>query len=133
MAGKTNTYTDSVLNVIRGTTLTGIATVYVSLFTVTPSDTSAGTESDYGSDTRKVMAFAAPGAGTPTGRSIANSAIVSWTNWDGTSPETFVAAGIHDAVSAGNLLYWGPLDTNRTINTGETASFAIGAVVVRED
>lgn len=136
MAGKTNTHSDSVLNVLRGTTLTGLANIYVALFTVAPSDTGGGTESTYGTDTRKVLSgtgdWTAPAAGTPTGRQIDNATAATWSNWDGTSPETFVAAGLFDALTLGTLLYWATI-TNRTINAGETATFAVGAIVVTED
>lgn len=133
MAGKTNSHSDSVLNVLKGTTLTGITQSHIGLFTVTPSDAGGGTESTYGSDTRQTIDFGALAAGSPSGRQLSNTPAVSWTSWNGTSPETFVAAGIFDLISAGELLYWGALTANRTINTGETATFAIGSVVITED
>jgi hypothetical protein len=34
--------------------------------------------------------------------------------------------GIHDASTAGNLLIWGDLTASKTIDSGDTASFAIG-------
>ena len=133
MAGKTNLHSDSVLEVLRGTNLNSIAS-FVGLFTVAPTDAGGGTESTYGTDTRQSAAFDSPVAATPSGKKILNSAPgISWTSWDGVSPETFVAAGLFTLVSAGTLIYWADLDTNRTINTGETASFAAGALAVTED
>jgi hypothetical protein len=38
-----------------------------------------------------------------------------------------------DASSAGNILFHGDLTTPKTISTGDTASFAVGALVVTED
>ncbi len=137
MAGKTDGHSDSVLNVLRAINLNSIA-AFVSLFTVAPTDSTPGTESTYGAApgpalTRQSVAFKVPEDATPTGRKILNNAVVQWVNWPGTGPETFVAAGLHTLVSAGALIYWADLDTNRTINLGETASFAIDALAVTED
>ena len=47
---------------------------------------------------------------------------------------TVVAFGIFDATSSGNLLVWGPITPNKTINNGDAApSFAIGALDVDAD
>lgn len=37
--------------------------------------------------------------------------------------------GYYTAVTAGTLLFWAALDTNKTVNNGDTAQFAIGALV----
>jgi hypothetical protein len=37
-----------------------------------------------------------------------------------------VAVGIFDANTAGNLLAWADLATNKTVNNGDTPSFAVG-------
>lgn len=39
---------------------------------------------------------------------------------------------ICDALTVGNLLYGADLTTSRTINSGDTASFAIGAITLTE-
>lgn len=132
MAGKTDAHSDSVLNILRNTAIAAITTVYAALFTVTPSDSGGGTESSYGSDTRKAITFTAPEAHT-SGRKVENDPLITWTSWDGTSPETFVSAGVFDALTVGNLLYWAALTTSRTINTGESATFAVDALRVTED
>jgi len=41
--------------------------------------------------------------------------------------------GIFDAVTAGNLLYWNALTSSQTISSGNTVSFAAGALTVTED
>lgn len=131
MSGKTDTHSDAILNVLRATNITAPTTTYVGLFTVTPSDTGGGTEATDGTPARESVTFAAPVAASP-GRKLTNSAAVTWTSWPNAS-DTIVAAGLFDAVSAGVLLYWALLDTDRTILTGETATFAIGALVASED
>ena len=131
MAGKSDAHSTAVLNVLRGTTLTGIGTVYVGLFTAAPTDAGGGTEVTDGTPDRESAAFTAPVAASP-GMKIDNSAAVSWTSWPNAS-DTLVAAALFDALTVGTLLYWANLDDNRTINSGETATFATGALVVSED
>lgn len=41
--------------------------------------------------------------------------------------------GIFDAVSAGNLLFWGDLTISKTIDSGDTATFAASAITVTLD
>lgn len=132
MAGKTDQHSDSVLNVLRNVTLTGLATVYVGLFTTSPTDDgqSSGVESSYGTDTRKAVTLTAPEAGV--GRKIENDPAVSWTGWNG-GTQTFLSLGIFDAATAGNRLMHGTLTTSRTINDGETGTFAIDSISIDED
>ena len=59
-----------------------------------------------------------------------------------TNVETFTASGgnfgaithfgIHDASSGGNLLYYGALTDGKTIEDGDTLSFAAGSIVITE-
>jgi len=46
---------------------------------------------------------------------------------------TVVAFGIFDAVTAGNLLYWGAVTPNKAVNSGDTAKFANGDIDITED
>lgn len=114
-------------HVLRNVTYTSPTTVYVGLYTVTPSDAGGGTEVTGGSYARVAATFTAASAG-----SSSNSAAVTFTaataSWG-----TTVAFGLFDASTSGNLLYWNALTTNKTINTGDTAAFAIGALVINED
>lgn len=126
MAGKTNTHENSVLNVMRGTTLTAF-TPYVGLFTVAPSDTTAGTEVTGGNYARQTVTFNAP---TSNPAYISNSGTVTWSavTWSG----TVVAWGIFDAVSGGNLRYW-TTTTSKTVSSGDTVQFGNNALIVTED
>ena len=45
---------------------------------------------------------------------------------------TVLSFYIVDAASGGNVLYGADLVTSRAIDTGDTASFAVGAIVVTE-
>jgi hypothetical protein len=104
----------------------------VALFTVTPSDSGGGTEVSGGSYARVNLA---PLDANWTGASATdgatdNAAAITFptpsANWG-----VVVAFGIFDATSAGNLLVWGPITPNKTINNGDPApAFAIGALDV---
>jgi hypothetical protein len=104
----------------------------VALFTVTPSDSGGGTEVTGGSYARvDVPPLDAnwSGASSTNGLTDNVSAITFPTptaNWG-----TVVAFGIFDATSGGNLLVWGPITPNKTINNGDPApAFAAGALDV---
>ncbi|KKL76230.1 hypothetical protein LCGC14_2046970 [marine sediment metagenome] len=46
---------------------------------------------------------------------------------------TVVAIGIFDAVTAGNLLAWADLTTNKAVNDGDTAEFAANDIDITLD
>lgn len=104
----------------------------VALFTVTPSDSGGGTEVSGGSYARVDVPpldanwTAASATNGLTDNAAAITFPVPSANWG-----TVVAFGIFDATTAGNLLVWGPISPNKTINNGDPApSFAIGALDV---
>lgn len=108
----------------RNTSQTSPTTVYLALYTAAPSDAGGGTEVSGGSYARQSIAFAAPSGGVSS-----NSALVSFTA-SGASWGTITHVGIFDAVSAGNLMMWSPIDTNRTVNDGDTLEFAASSVSI---
>jgi hypothetical protein len=134
MAGKSDYYEAEVLKWATGQTnaLGTAPTPYISLFTTAPTDAGGGTEVTGGSYARVTGAakFGAPTGTTPT--QVANSAEVTFAqataNWG-----TITAFGIHTAITAGNLLYWGTLSASKTVGTNETARFDVGALVITED
>jgi len=112
---------------------TAPATLYISLFTTAPSDSGGGTEVTGGSYARVAVTnnptnFPAASAGSKSNGTVITFPTPS-ANWG-----TAVAIGIHDAASAGNLIAWATLATNRVINNGDGApKFAAGALVVTLD
>jgi hypothetical protein len=44
----------------------------------------------------------------------------------GASWGTVTHVGIYDALTSGNLLWWGPLATPRAVSSGDTISFPVG-------
>lgn len=115
---------DAVLDhVFRNVALTSPTTVYLALYTVTPSDAGGGTEVTGGGYARQAITF-----GAASGGSMSNSAAVSLTA-SGAAFGDVVAIGIHDALTAGNLLAWDGI-TTATVGDGDTINFGIGNITI---
>ena len=125
MAEMSNFLENALINAtLRATTYTSVATVYVSLWTSDPTDAGSGTEVSGGSYARTAVTFGAPANGVTT-----NSADVTFptatASWG-----TVGWIGINDAASSGNLLYHSPLDTAKTIDTGDIFKISSGNLSV---
>lgn len=117
-------------HIFRTGSFTKPTVLAVALFTVTPSDSGGGTEVSGGSYARvqRDPLDANWTAASSTDGLTDNAAALTFptptANWG-----TIVAFGIFDATSGGNLLVWGPITPNKTVNNGDPApSFAIGAL-----
>ena len=125
MAEFSNFLENALINaVLRNTTYTSPATVYVSLYTTDPTDADTGTEVSGGSYARTAVTFGAPSDGVST-----NSADVTFptatASWG-----TVSHIGIHDASTSGNLLFHTPLDTSKTIDSGDIFKITTGNLSV---
>ena len=127
MAEFSNYLEDALINaVLRNTSYTSPATVYVSLYTSDPTDADSGTEvSTSGTGyARTAVTFGAPSNGVST-----NSADVTFptatASWG-----TVTHIGIHDALTSGNLLFHTPLDTSKTIDSGDIFKITSGNLSV---
>ena len=109
---------------LRATTYTSVATVYVSLWTSDPTDAGSGTEVSGGSYARTAVTFGAPSDGVTTNNADVTfpTATASW--------GTVGWIGINDAATSGNLLYHSPLDTSKTIDTGDIFKISSGNLSV---
>jgi len=105
----------------RNVTLAPSAAVYLALYTVAPTDAGGGTQVSGAGYARQAITFGAASAGA-----ISNTSAVSFTATGG-SFGTVVAVGVFDALTAGNLLAWGPI-TSATIGDGDTIQFPIGDI-----
>jgi len=108
--------------------LTALATVYVALFSVVPTDAGGGTEIAGSGYVRVAVASA---AWTRTNSQMANNAEVAFPEVV-TSAYTVVGWAIFDAASAGNRLYWGDC-TSTVMSVGDVPRFAAGTLVINED
>jgi hypothetical protein len=125
MAEFSNFLENALINaVLRNTTYTSPATVYVSLYTTDPTDADSGTEVSGGSYARTAVTMGAPSDGVST-----NSADVTFptatASWG-----TVSHIGIHDASTSGNLLFHTPLDTSKTIDSGDIFKITTGNLSV---
>ena len=125
MAEFSNYLENALINaVLRNTSYTSPATVYVSLYTTDPTDADTGTEVSGGSYARQAVTFGAPSNGVST-----NSADVTFptatASWG-----TVSHIGIHDASTSGNLLFHTPLDTAKTIDSGDIFKIETGNLSV---
>jgi hypothetical protein len=125
MAEMSNFLEDALINAtLRNTTYTSVATVYVSLWTSDPTDAGSGTEVSGGSYARTAVTFGAPSNGVTT-----NSADVTFPTATG-SWGVVGWIGINDAATSGNLLYHSPLDTSKTIDSGDIFKISTGNLSV---
>lgn len=123
---------------------TGPTALFVGLYTANPTDAAGGTEVTGGSYARvSVTSALAAWAGTQAAAStIASSGTSGTTSNNGTI--TFPAPtaawgvitgfGIFDAAAAGNLLVYGALTVNKTVNNGDAAPvFSAAALSIQLD
>ena len=128
---------------IRAQSIGAPATWYVALYTTCPTDSTAGTEVSGGSYARvAVTADLTQWAGTQsagstsassgTGGTTSNNATISFptpsAGWG-----TVVCWGLTDASTSGNIWIYAALTVNKTINSGDSVSFAAGAATIQID
>jgi hypothetical protein len=123
---------------------TGPTNIYVGLYTANPTDSTTGTEVTGGSYARVTVASSlanwagTQGAGTTTassgttGTTSNNNAITfpaPTANWG-----VITGAALLDASSGGNILAYGALTVNKTVNNGDAApSFPAGSLTFQLD
>lgn len=129
MGSKTNYLEHAVLNFWLGGNSDGYTAPsdgYVALFTSATDETGGGTEVTGGSYARQVCPF------TVTNSSAANTSLVTFptasADWG-----TITDFAVFDAVSAGNMLYYGTLGTPRSVLTGDVVKFNAGQLVITEE
>lgn len=126
MAGWSDYLENEVLDhVFGGADYSRPATVYVGLFTAAPNDAGGGTECTGGSYDRADVTNNATNWPAASGGAKSNGTAITFVTATG-SWGLVTHFGIFDANSGGNLLAWGALTASKTIDSGDTASFAIG-------
>jgi len=108
------------------------ATIYVALYTVTPSDAGGGTEATGGSYARKAVTNNATNWPAAAGGAKANGTLIEFVEATADWGEV-VAFGLFDALSGGNLMYWGPISPSKTVSSGDTPKFKAGDLALTED
>lgn len=125
MSEMSNYLENGLLNaVLRNTSYTSPATVYVGLYTSNPGEGNTGTEISGGSYARKSATFGSPSDGVCT-----NSASVEFDQASATWG-TVSHVGLLDAITSGNLLFYTDLTTSKTIESGDIFKIAAGSLSV---
>lgn len=127
---------DNRLKVFRGVTYPAVpANHYISLHSADPGLTGASELSGNG----YARVAIAPGTGTWSApatngsvREISNSGAVTFPTATGADWAAATYFGIWDASSAGNFIRGAALGASKTVQVGDTASFAAGALVLNE-
>lgn len=128
MAGSLSNYAENkLLDHVLGTTSYTKPTTYLALFTTAPTDSTSGTEVTGGSYSRQALASSFSAA---SGGSASNSANI---DFSGMPSCTVVAIGIMDASSSGNLLVYGTLTSNKTVDAGDTLRISTGDLSITID
>jgi len=122
-----NKVLDEVCNAVEYTTP---AAVYSALFTVIPSDSTAGTEVTSASCGYTRVASTFCSAGATTAGSLTNTGAVTFAT--AVEGYTVVGWGLKDAATAGNNLYWATV-TTLAIAINDQAVIAVGGIVITED
>lgn len=127
---KSLTYANEVLDAKYGSGAP--ATIYVALYTAMPNaDGTGGTEVAGGSYARAAVTndaanFPAAASGAKQNANAIAFATAS-ANWG-----TVVGCATKTALTGGNTIHFGTLETARTVNNGDTFSFAATQLVIQE-
>lgn len=106
------------------TTYTKPTTVYVALYTASPTDADSGTEVSGSGYARQAATWS-----IGTNGASSNAATLTFTASGGTFG-TVSHIGIRDASTSGNLLFWAALTASKTIADGESLVFNAGDITV---
>jgi hypothetical protein len=101
------------INVLRGTTYTGLAGLFVKLHTGDPGASAATNASAV--TTRNALVLAAPSGGSSTLTSLAAYSM--------TATETISHVSLWDASTAGNFIASGALTVSKAVANGDTLTF----------
>ncbi len=104
---------NSWMNVLRGTTYTGVAGLFVQLHTADPG--AAGTNAVSAVTTRNALTWNAASGGSCTLSALAAFSM--------TATETITHISLWTASSAGTFLASGALSASKAVNNGDTLTF----------
>jgi len=113
-------------HVFGGNAYTAPSTLYLGLYTAAPSDTGGGTEVSGASYARQSAAMTVSGNEATTSASVEFPAA-------GGSWGTITHVGVFDASTSGNLLAYGALTANKTIETGDIFRIPAGSLDITLD
>lgn len=103
-------------------TLIASDTPHLALFINNPGPAATGTELTGGGYTREAISF-----GAISGNQITNDVSVQFTNLPEAESTHYA---VFDAASGGNLLVYGELDEPIVSDSGDSATFAVGDIIL---
>lgn len=120
-------------HVLKNTAYTQPSALYLALFNNTSTNTAANLENGTLTDetstsgtayARKTIAFSAASSGTAaTSATVTfDAATASW--------GTITHVAVMDALTSGNVLFWGAVTTSKTIDTGDTFQVTSGNLTI---
>ncbi len=127
MAGSLTNFAEAeLLDHILGKGSYTAPTPYLALFTVAPTDAGGGTEVSGNGYARVAIAsnLAAATGTAPT--LVTNSSQIAFAAATGAGWGTVVAFGVFDALTVGNMLWWGDLAASKAVGSGDTLVFNVG-------
>lgn len=137
---KSRYFQNQTVNWMKGTTFVAApTTTYLALLTTMPTDsngtslvevTTSGTAYARQALTSASAWSAVSTSGTA--QQISNAALIAYTQATATYG-TVLGAGIYDAVTAGNLIWYGTITTSQAVASGNTFQIAIGGLVLLDD
>ncbi|HEY3320886.1 MAG TPA: hypothetical protein VGP72_10515 [Planctomycetota bacterium] len=133
MAAK-GTYLDNALldHVLGGGDYSRPATVYVALYTSSPGPGGGGTECSGFSYARASVTNDGTNWDAASSGSKQNNADISFPTASGEGWGDVTHFGIWDNSTGGNLLYYGPLGSTKTINDGDTPKLLAYSLTITE-
>jgi len=125
---KSNYLEDKVLDHVLGTTAyTAPTATYLALFTSDPAEDASGTEVSGNGYAREDVNFNAASSGSATGPTVDTEFTAS-----GGSFGTVSHFAVFDAVTAGNMLYYGALSASKTVADGDSIRFVADSITITE-
>lgn len=114
------------------TLLKNDATYYLALFTVAPDETGVGTEVSGGSYARQLVTFTTPSTDGNGVSSMTNSAAIEFPratlSWG-----TVTSWGLYDAITSGNLVWYGTLQTPKALDANDTIKVYVNELILKCD
>ena len=135
MASKSDFLEDALLNyAFRGSPTPFPGTPYIGLWTASLSDVSTGSTAGEVSGAgyaRQPLVRGTADWTVSSGGTIKNAGTINFgtagANWG-----TVTDFAVCDALTVGNILYWGTLGTSKIISNGDSATWAGSALVITE-
>lgn len=122
MSALSNTHAASILNYSLRS-----GTYYLALFLTDPTAAATGTEVSGGGYARKIITFNAPTLVSGK-QQITNSADIDYGEITA-DVGTVSYWGVYDAVSGGNLLWFGAFSRSKNVLNGDAITISAGAIV----